>query len=156
MGKEAHLSQDHRRKIRESYSCPFLDTVLFVKGISFLGQGMCNGVERKSTDQACASIPCRAGVSRPSRCAGAPRALTPQHLHGQKNVRLIADKKMCVASKIMLLMRLRGCCLPWSLWHILRIKILLVVATAKARCNNLRAAAQRATFAGLPAARSRS
>jgi hypothetical protein len=67
------------------------------------------------------------------------------------------QKKVCFASKMMLLMRLRGCYLLLSLGLILRIEILPGrVATAKARCNNLRAAAQQATFAGLPAARSRS
>lgn len=69
-----------------------LDTVLFVKGISLLRQETCHGVERKSIDQACASIPCRDGMSRPRRCAGASRALTPHRLHGQKRIRLMAGK----------------------------------------------------------------
>lgn len=50
-------------------------------------------MKRKCLNQACTRVPCRDEVSRPSRCAGASRALTPYRLHGQRNIRLLDSKK---------------------------------------------------------------
>jgi hypothetical protein len=52
-------------------------------------------VER-SSNQAMASLPCRAAQSRPSRYAVTAWALTELRLHGRKELRLIEGKKMAV------------------------------------------------------------
>jgi len=62
------------------------DTVLIVK------RQIC----QKSSNQAMKSLPCRAALSRPSRCAVTAWALTELRLHGRKELGLIEGKKMAV------------------------------------------------------------